>query len=339
MSGTQVRVSAGIIRNRRGEILICRRGEGRRNAHLWEFPGGKWEAGETAEACLVRELQEELSLPVEGLRLLCERETDGIRFSFLEGTTEALPQRTEHEAVCFVRPRAMLDYPFCPADTPVARALALRDPPLRALIWDFDGTLFDTYPHASRALAGACRRFGAEVSPGEALALMKDTLSSALSVLAERHAIPLEQLARAYREEDGRLGPADWPPMPGMREALLALRDAGCRHFLLTHRDAGALEALEAAGMLPLLSGWVTREQGFPRKPDPASVLHILRHWDIPPETACIIGDRPLDVQAGQAAGILGCLFDPEGFFDTQPFPLRAASPGALTALLLGRPD
>lgn len=48
-------VSAGIIRNEKGEILICQRGAGGSCAHLWEFPGGKEEDGETPESCLVRE--------------------------------------------------------------------------------------------------------------------------------------------------------------------------------------------------------------------------------------------------------------------------------------------
>ena len=59
-----IEVSAGIVYDREGRILICQRGEGRNNAHLWEFPGGKREAGESAADCLVRELMEELQLPV-----------------------------------------------------------------------------------------------------------------------------------------------------------------------------------------------------------------------------------------------------------------------------------
>ena len=59
-----IEVSAGVIYDEGGRILLCQRGEGRANAHLWEFPGGKREAGESAEDCLVRELMEELNLPV-----------------------------------------------------------------------------------------------------------------------------------------------------------------------------------------------------------------------------------------------------------------------------------
>ena len=84
-------VAAGIIRRPDGRVLICRRGEGRHHAHLWEFPGGKLEAGESAGACLARELMEELSLPVTALREIMRSEAEGIVFHFVEGRTDAEP--------------------------------------------------------------------------------------------------------------------------------------------------------------------------------------------------------------------------------------------------------
>ena len=117
-------VSAGIVFDREGRILICKRGEGRSNAHLWEFPGGKREQGESAADCLRRELLEELSLSVTEVAFYTEADHSGIRFTFLTARTEAAPVPTEHEDVRFVAPRELLQYTFCPADVNAARMLA-----------------------------------------------------------------------------------------------------------------------------------------------------------------------------------------------------------------------
>ena len=59
-----IEVSAGLV-FRDGRLLITQRPAGGHLAGLWEFPGGKREPGETFEACLRRELREELGIEVE----------------------------------------------------------------------------------------------------------------------------------------------------------------------------------------------------------------------------------------------------------------------------------
>ncbi|ACS98974.1 8-oxo-dGTP diphosphatase MutT [Paenibacillus sp. JDR-2] len=59
-----IEVAAAIIENGQGQILIARRKQGKSQAGMWEFPGGKIEAGETAEACLKRELLEEMHIEI-----------------------------------------------------------------------------------------------------------------------------------------------------------------------------------------------------------------------------------------------------------------------------------
>jgi len=60
-----IEVAAAIIENLQGQILIARRKKGKSQEGLWEFPGGKLEPGESPEACLIRELKEEMNIRIE----------------------------------------------------------------------------------------------------------------------------------------------------------------------------------------------------------------------------------------------------------------------------------
>src|SRR5690606_41833150 len=66
-----IHVVAGVITDVRGRILLTQRGKDSDLAGLWEFPGGKREPGESSQAALARELEEELGIEVEiGERLI-----------------------------------------------------------------------------------------------------------------------------------------------------------------------------------------------------------------------------------------------------------------------------
>ena len=57
-----LQIAVGIIRNDAGEIYITQRAADAHMANKWEFPGGKIEAGETAEEAMIRELEEEVGI-------------------------------------------------------------------------------------------------------------------------------------------------------------------------------------------------------------------------------------------------------------------------------------
>ncbi|RKE80276.1 8-oxo-dGTP diphosphatase MutT [Rhizobium sp. AG855] len=107
-------------------ILLAQRPEGKSLAGLWEFPGGKVEAGETPEETLVRELNEELGIvtKVACLAPLTFASHTYERFHLLMPLYicrryEGIPQGREGQAIKWVRAKALRDYPMPPADEPL----------------------------------------------------------------------------------------------------------------------------------------------------------------------------------------------------------------------------
>lgn len=119
-------VTAAALVDVDNRVLLAKRPEGKTLAGLWEFPGGKVDAGETPEAALRRELKEELGIDV------CE--TCLAPFTFASHTYntfhllmplflcrnwegEIVPQ--EGQEIAWVRARRLADYPMPPADAPL----------------------------------------------------------------------------------------------------------------------------------------------------------------------------------------------------------------------------
>ena len=328
-----IEVSAGVITAPDGRILICQRGEGRNNAHLWEFPGGKREAGESPEECLVRELLEELKLEVTVTGRRCSREEGGILFHFINAQTAAQPTLTEHEAARFVTPRELTGYAFCPADVPVARRIAFEG--VKHAIWDFDGTLVDTYPAMVRAFVKAAHEYGVTIAPARTLDLMKNCLQHCCDTVGAENGIAPEELRAAFRRHEQDELAAGTPLCEGIGEALTALHAAGLRHYVATHRNLQCRELLETCGVGGLFTGFVTQEAGLPRKPAPDMLLHLMRMHRLAPDECVMIGDRPLDTLAGRAAGMRSILIDTEGRFDDTSCDLRVRDVQTLLAAMV----
>ena len=109
-----------------GRVLLAKRPEGKKMAGLWEFPGGKLHPGETPEAALIRELQEELGIDVAESCLAAFAFASHAyeRFHLLmplyvcRRWTGQMTAR-EGQTLAWVRPGKLADYPMPPADKPL----------------------------------------------------------------------------------------------------------------------------------------------------------------------------------------------------------------------------
>lgn len=79
---------------------------------------------------------------------------------------------------------------------------------------------------------------------------------------------------------------------------------------MISHRDKQVLDILKAAHISQYFTEVVTADNGFPRKPAPDSINYLLEKYKLKPEKTVMIGDRPLDIEAGRSAGIDTVFFD-----------------------------
>ncbi len=125
-----VLVAAAALVDIDGRVLIARRPEGKAMAGLWEFPGGKLQAGETPEAALVREMREELGIDTRSSCLAPVAFTSHAYEDFhlimplyvcrvWQGSVTA----REGQELAWVRPARLADYPMPPADQPLVAML------------------------------------------------------------------------------------------------------------------------------------------------------------------------------------------------------------------------
>jgi len=125
-----VLVAACALIDADGRVLLAQRPEGKSMAGLWEFPGGKVEAGERPEDTLIRELREELDIVVreECLAPLTFASHSYLDFHLLMPLYvcrrwEGMVAAKEGQALTWVRPNRLRDYKMPPADEPLVSHL------------------------------------------------------------------------------------------------------------------------------------------------------------------------------------------------------------------------
>lgn len=113
---------------RQQKLLICKRSAQKQHGGLWELPGGKLEQGESLQACIQRELLEELKVRVLPVSVQPFVATGKIRLHPLLCLLPTLAkiQLQEHEAMQWVTPAEALSYALAPADRLLLARIAAK---------------------------------------------------------------------------------------------------------------------------------------------------------------------------------------------------------------------
>lgn len=179
------------------------------------------------------------------------------------------------------------------------------------VLWDFDGTLFDTYPPLARSIRRALADFDVAVQEDTIAAMLRGTLSNTLATLTARYDLHLVALQDRMTFYSRQTTVRDKHPFPGAIRTLERVLVCGGQNFLVTHRDLDSLVVLlDWYRVTGLFADIITADDGFARKPDPESFNAMIERHALSRSRVLAVGDRDLDIQAGQAAGVHTCLFN-----------------------------
>lgn len=184
---------------------------------------------------------------------------------------------------------------------------------IKYLIWDAGGTLFDTYPAVVEACQAALGGFGKEAPSKWVLALCKQTTSHGIRTLANTFSLDEKTFQQHFKRSYADIGPQYQLPFPGVEAVCRYVCEIGGQNFIVTHRSRTSLEALlEVHRMARYFADYIAKEDPYPRKPDPAAVEALIARYALDRDHCLLIGDRDLDIVAGQRAGIRTCFFGAE---------------------------
>jgi pyrophosphatase PpaX len=177
---------------------------------------------------------------------------------------------------------------------------------LRAVLFDFDGTLVDTTELIYRSMRHASGRVLGRELPREVLMRnVGQPLIKQMEVLAPERAA---EMLEVYTRHNAEIHDDEIREFPGVAESVGRLREAGLRTAVVTSKRRATVK--QALRLFPelgeVLEHFVTMEDTPEHKPHPAPLLHALELLGgLPPEEAAYVGDSPYDMRAARAAGML----------------------------------
>ena len=166
----------------------------------------------------------------------------------------------------------------------------------RALIWDLDGTLLDSY---DAILAGLEETYATYQLPFDRAStkdfILKHSVQDLLVAVAEEYHLDVTDLNHRRAESLAEKN-AQVLLMEGARDVLSWAKDAGIEQFVYTHKGENALVILRDLGLESFFKEILTSQSGFARKPNPEAAIYLMNKYELHPEKIYYIGDRSLDI-------------------------------------------
>ena len=172
--------------------------------------------------------------------------------------------------------------------------------------FDMDGTLIDSAADIGAAVNRMRVSFGLKELPRESVVRMVGSGARVLvaRALADTPGADLDEAFRRYRHEYDTNLIVETTLYSGVRDTLEALKSAGFRLAVFTNKPYGSTcFILKGLGIDAFFSAVVGADSGFPLKPEPDALFHILKETGADAAGSWMVGDNWTDIDSGRAAG------------------------------------
>ena len=175
----------------------------------------------------------------------------------------------------------------------------------RAVLFDLDGTLVDSYAALAEAVNHARRQHGLhELSAVRIRGFVGDGLETLLQRAFESEQVPASARA-AFESRYDEICCAESKVLADVEETVAALHDLGVAMAVCTNKPTSfSVKILDYLGLSPLFRAIVGPDLAGARKPDARHVLHTLKAMQCAAAEALFVGDMPIDVHAARNSGI-----------------------------------
>lgn len=181
---------------------------------------------------------------------------------------------------------------------------------IKNIIWDFDGTIMDTYPAIASSTYMVALNNKVNIDYNEILRMTKITLRFALEFLAKKTLKSYEELFQEYLIEYDKFDSSKLIVFPYVLDILKYVINAGGANYIVTHRGKDSLlKHLKENELTDFFSYIITGDCNFSRKPSPDAFIYLRDKYNLSSQNTIVIGDRLLDVEAGFGAGFQGILY------------------------------
>ncbi len=178
---------------------------------------------------------------------------------------------------------------------------------IEGIVFDVDGTLTDSIEAYFEVFREVAARFGIQIRKEQVLEPMATgsliwdrIMPEGFPGRDEKIKQFMNVIPQVYQKVFQRVH-----PFAGLDSVLKGLKERGVRLGALTSSRAVAVRPLYHHALSQYFIAIMTREDGFPLKPAPDGILECLRRMNVHATHAIVIGDTPLDIRAGKAAGTL----------------------------------